>query len=375
MNLVLRPCLSAMLLAVLTLLASSASAGMTPEEVKAFEGYKAKAEQGDAGAQNSLGLCYYLGRGVAKDYDQAVNLWRKGADQGDAYAQHYLANRYAKGEGVARDPVQAVNLWHKSAEQGNAWAQFELGTCYIFGRGLAKDEIEAYAYWSIAGITYAPALESLAVLQKQMSEGQIAAGHNRSKELQKGIEAKIAAKKAKKAEESPENVEAFEGYKTKAENGDASAQFQLGVCYVRGIGVTADEVEGVKWYRKASEQGYATAQSRLGSYYALLRYGVAKDEVEAYADWSLAGITDELSRGRLVGLEKKMSAGQIAAGQKRSKELQKGIEAKIAATKKAELQKEIVAKTAVKMAEESPEKVKAFEGYKTKAENGDASAQ
>jgi TPR repeat protein len=168
------------------------------EEVKAFESYKAKAEQGDVGAQNSLGLCYYFGRGVAKDYDQAVNLWRKGADQGDAYAQHLLAHRYATGEGVARDPVQAVNLWYKSAEQGNARAQFELGTCYCFGRGLAKDEIEAYAYWSIAGITYAPARESLAILEKKMSANQIAAGQKRSKELQKEIDAKSAAKKAGK---------------------------------------------------------------------------------------------------------------------------------------------------------------------------------
>ena len=38
-----------------------------------------------------------------------------------------------------------------------------------------------------------------------------------------------------------------------------------------------------------------------------------------------------LIRGRLAVLEKQMSAGKIAAGQKRTKELQKEIDAKISA--------------------------------------------
>ena len=47
-----------------------------------------------------------------------------------------------------------------------------------------------------------------------------------------------------------------------AERGDASAQYQLGVCYDKGAGVQANEA--VKWYRKAAEQGYAAALCNLG---------------------------------------------------------------------------------------------------------------
>ena len=60
-----------------------------------------------------------------------------------------------------------------------------------------------------------------------------------------------------------------------------------------------------------------------------------KDSIEAYAYISLAGITNESARKFLTNLEKDLSRNEIVAGQKRAKELQKEIDAKIAA-KKAE---------------------------------------
>ena len=54
----------------------------------------------------------------------------------------------------------------------------------------------------------------------------------------------------------------------KAEQGDAEAQYNLGVSYYNGEGVAQDYAEAVKWWRKAAEQGYADAQYNLGlSYY------------------------------------------------------------------------------------------------------------
>ena len=52
-----------------------------------------------------------------------------------------------------------------------------------------------------------------------------------------------------------------------AEQGDARAQYNLGVCYYFGEGVEQDYEEAVKWYRKAAEQGYARAQYNLGVCY------------------------------------------------------------------------------------------------------------
>ena len=143
-----------MLIALLALLPWSASAGMTPEEVEAFEGAKAKAEQGDAKAQFNLGYLYYNGEGVTKDF------------------------------------VQAVSWWRKAADQGNAPAQFNLGNSYANGEGVTKDEIEAYAYYNLARITNESARRNLAILEKKMSRDEIASGQQRTKQLQKEIESK-----------------------------------------------------------------------------------------------------------------------------------------------------------------------------------------
>jgi len=57
-------------------------------------------------------------------------------------------------------------------------------------------------------------------------------------------------------------------YRTAAEQGDAKAQYNLGMCYYNGEGVVKDQTEAVKWWRKAAEQGHAKAQSTLGVYYS-----------------------------------------------------------------------------------------------------------
>ena len=184
-----RPWLITVLLGLLAL--SPAHAGMTPEEVKAFEGYKAQAEKGDRVAQTSLGYCYDNGEGVAKDQVKAVSWWRKAAEQGYAIAQANLGYCYAKGEGVAKDDVKAVSWYRKAAEQGVASAQTSLGYCYATGEGVAKDEIEAYAYWNLAGITDEGARKNLAHLEKEMSPDARLLGQQRTKQLQKEIEGRL----------------------------------------------------------------------------------------------------------------------------------------------------------------------------------------
>ena len=67
---------------------------------------------------------------------------------------------------------------------------------------------------------------------------------------------------------------------SRAEKGDAVAQFNLGRMYSDGDGVAKDEREAVKWWRKAAEQGYAKAQYNLGWGYMNGR-GVAEDGREA----------------------------------------------------------------------------------------------
>jgi uncharacterized protein len=65
-----------------------------------------------------------------------------------------------------------------------------------------------------------------------------------------------------------------------ANDGDAAAQFNLGLMYMTGQGVQQDDAAAALWFRKAAEQGYAFAQSNLGTLYLYGR-GVTHDDTEA----------------------------------------------------------------------------------------------
>ena len=72
-----------------------------------------------------------------------------------------------------------------------------------------------------------------------------------------------------------------------AEQGDAKAQFSIGVMYANGHGFTKDNKKAVKWYRLAAEQGHAAAQSNLGVMYSF-GWGVLQDYKEAVKWYRLA---------------------------------------------------------------------------------------
>ena len=65
-----------------------------------------------------------------------------------------------------------------------------------------------------------------------------------------------------------------------AEEGQAPAQFGMGLSYENGRGVERDPTQAAVWYHKAADQGLADAQFNLGNLY-LNASGVPKDPVEA----------------------------------------------------------------------------------------------
>jgi TPR repeat protein len=57
---------------------------------------------------------------------------------------------------------------------------------------------------------------------------------------------------------------AFEGYRKLGNQGNATAQFQLGLMYHQGEGQPRDDSKALLWYRKAADQGNSNAQFNLG---------------------------------------------------------------------------------------------------------------
>ena len=81
--------------------------------------------------------------------------------------------------------------------------------------------------------------------------------------------------------------EAMRWFRLAALQGDASAQSNLGVMYYKGQGIAQDYREAMKWYRMAAEQRNAEAQFNLGVMYQDGR-GVAQDRVRAHMWFNLA---------------------------------------------------------------------------------------
>jgi len=74
--------------------------------------------------------------------------------------------------------------------------------------------------------------------------------------------------------------EAVKWFKKAANQGNASAQTNLGFMYDNGQGVRQDYKEAVKWYKKAANQGDAGAQYNLGFMYKNGQ-GVRQDKSQA----------------------------------------------------------------------------------------------
>ncbi len=74
--------------------------------------------------------------------------------------------------------------------------------------------------------------------------------------------------------------EALHWYKLAAKQGDAAAQNSVALFYDQAMGVPQDVVEAVKWYRLAAEEGDASAQFNLGIKYET-GTGVEPDPDEA----------------------------------------------------------------------------------------------
>ena len=227
--------------------------------------------------------------------------WVFESEHGVSYAQFNIGVCYAYGIlGFPVNKSRAVEWYYDAAEGEDSPAQYALGVCYESGEGVRVDNATALHWYRLAA-------------------------ENGNAKAQNALGRFYAEGKVVPIDEA----EAIKWWRKSAEQGNASAQCNLGLIYYKGIGVQMNYDEAASWFRKSAEQGYEQAQCLLG----VCLYngeGVPVQLVEAYAFFSLSAVTRQNARDYLSIIEKKMTSAQIKAGKKRSKELQKEIEANIA---------------------------------------------
>jgi hypothetical protein len=116
------------------------------EEKPRLEEMIASAQKGNSAAQLALAVWYRDGRGVARDYAQAMHWGHLAADQGYAPAMDFVGYAYLTGSGVKRDAKIAFGYFHAGAEK-SAQAAFNLGQCYFGAQGVDQNIPKALEAW------------------------------------------------------------------------------------------------------------------------------------------------------------------------------------------------------------------------------------
>ena len=100
----------------------------------AYQLFRPRAEAGDSEAQNYLGVHYYLGLGVKRNWRQALQWYEKAANQGDPGAQLNYGLMHHNGYGTIPDIGKAFMWYYASYRQGNATAE-------LYMNSLASDNL------------------------------------------------------------------------------------------------------------------------------------------------------------------------------------------------------------------------------------------
>jgi TPR repeat protein len=229
------------------------------------------------------------------------------ANNGDAHAQNELGVRYAQGiNGLTRNDVKAVEFYRKAAVQGFASAETNLGDMYFFGRGGLDQSYRDAMSWYLRSA------------QQNSADAQYRLGYMYEKGL--GVDSDVQR--------------AVQLYRSAAEHGYPDAQNVMGVFYATGTeGVAQDDKQALDWYRKAADQGFAHAEKNLGDMYffghgvdrdykqALVWYGKAADQQEADAQFRLGymyekglGVSPD-AQAALDMYKKAVSKGSVEAQQ------------------------------------------------------------
>lgn len=261
-----------------------------------------QAQAGNAVAQNTVGLWYYMGRDtIRQDYKQALQWWARAAKQDNADAIGNMAMCYQLGRGTTVDSAMAVKLYEAAirkgnkgvipqherlADKGSVLSSLLLRECYLKGIGVDKSPQQATTYLEKAAKSghvdsqYVLALQLMnskqaekaaAWFKQAASKGHVGATYYYGNMMHKGTGIK----------QDKQNGIAL--LKQAAAKDFVVANYQLGLIYREGDGVDKDTAKAFTYIEKAALKGSPNAQWLLGTMY-LNGEGVAQSYYFA-AQW------------------------------------------------------------------------------------------
>ncbi|MET1415338.1 caspase family protein [Roseibium sp. HPY-6] len=185
-------------------------------------------QMGHVRAGQVLGRMYFLGAGIDRDQNKAVELYRKAAERGDAYALHSLGMAEIKGEGTEQNEEAGLEKLLQSVEAGHTFSFNAIGGFYLSGDHVEENVDRAVYYYN-----------------RSASREDIYGYLNMGTLYRDGLG-------------TPQDFEAALGWFTKAhEGGHPAAGTAIGLLYFNGQGVEKSTEQATKWFRASAERGDA----------------------------------------------------------------------------------------------------------------------
>lgn len=196
-----------------------------------------------------LGLCYYWGNGVERNYEAAFGYLNKSAEQGNCSAKELIAESYFYGTHVNKDYLRAITIFKSllncSDDIVKGHSLSMLGWCYYFGCGISKDYKTAYQYLIKAESTLCDQLDSNGAFVLGLCYYH---GHGTEQDYKR----------------------AFHYFREYSKNLSHNlCIYGLGRCYYLGHGIQQDKDKGRKLLIIASENGVMQASELLKNKYCI----------------------------------------------------------------------------------------------------------
>jgi TPR repeat protein len=249
-----------------------------------------RAQLGDAAAQTLVAEIFSQGLGVARNTKDAAFWYGQAANAGDPGAMFKYALLLMEGRDVPRDKKRSEELMKKAADLGNSSAQFNYGQLLVADMPGERGLKAALPYY-----------------EKSAEQG-IADAQYALSQIYLNVDGIDDNKRAR----------AREWLLRAARAGFDTAQLDLAIWLVDGIGGDRNLDEGFKWMRRAAEGGNVVAQNKLSHLY-VNAIGTRPDPVEA-AKWYVlsrrAGLKDPALEDFYLGLTEAQQKAALSAANK-----------------------------------------------------------
>ena len=245
----------------------------------------------------------------------------KEAKNGDVAAQLAVANAYFNGDGIAADKANAAKWYYKAtlnnndeaknklysfyskelekfAKSGDVQAQYEVGMDYYIGDGVTKNTETAGKWFHLATKQghaeassifysfYSKELEKAAKNGNAQAQYEVGMDYYEGNGVSKNTETAgkwfHLATKQGHAEATPKFYSFYSKELEKAaKSGDAQAQYEVGMDYYIGEEITQNIETAAKWLYLSTLQGHEDAKKQYYSYYSKVLEGNANKDLES----------------------------------------------------------------------------------------------